>query len=205
MPGVPFARVRLCKMEGSIMNPERQRTREGVLFLVLFALTIPAANWLIGHVGTTCVPQGPCLVPVAPGLMAPSGVTMVGIALVLRDLVQRRLGTAISALAVLVGSGLSALYAPATLVLASASAFLLSELADLAVYTPLARRRLVAAVIASSCAGLVVDSIVFLWLAFGSLDFLAGQVVGKAWMVLLSIPLVAWLRRRDERLGIMPA
>lgn len=205
MPGVPFARVRLCKMEGSIMNPERQRTREGVLFLVLFALTIPAANWLIGHVGTTCVPQGPCLVPVAPGLMAPSGVTMVGIALVLRDLVQRRLGTAISALAVLVGSGLSALYAPASLVVASAIAFLLSELADLAVYTPLARRRLVAAVIASSCAGLVVDSIVFLWLAFGSLDFLTGQVVGKAWMVLLSIPLVAWLRRRDERLGIMPA
>lgn len=205
MPGVPFARVRLCKMEGSIMNPERQRTREGVLFLVLFVLTIPAANWLIGHVGTTCVPQGPCLVPVAPGLMAPSGVTMVGIALVLRDLVQRRLGTAISALAVLVGSGLSALYAPASLVVASATAFLLSELADLAVYTPLARRRLVAAVIASSCAGLVVDSIVFLWLAFGSLDFLAGQVVGKAWMVLLSVPLVAWLRRRDERLGIMPA
>jgi uncharacterized PurR-regulated membrane protein YhhQ (DUF165 family) len=192
-------------MEGSIMNPGRQRTREGVLFLVLFALTIPAANWLIGHVGTTCVPQGPCLVPVAPGLMAPSGVTMVGIALVLRDLVQRRLGTAISALAVLVGSGLSALYAPASLVVASATAFLLSELADLAVYTPLARRRLVAAVIASSCAGLVVDSIVFLWLAFGSLDFLAGQVVGKAWMVLLSVPLVAWLRRRDERLGIMPA
>lgn len=187
------------------MNPERQRTREGVLFLVLFVLTIPAANWLIGHVGTTCVPQGPCLVPVAPGLMAPSGVTMVGIALVLRDLVQRRLGTAISALAVLVGSGLSALYAPASLVVASATAFLLSELADLAVYTPLARRRLVAAVIASSCAGLVVDSIVFLWLAFGSLDFLAGQVVGKAWMVLLSVPLVAWLRRRDERLGIMPA
>jgi queuosine precursor transporter len=205
MPGMPFARVRLCKMEGSIMNPERQRTREGVLFLVLFALTIPAANWLIGHVGATCVPQGPCLVPVAPGLMAPSGVTMVGIALVLRDLVQRRLGTAISALAVLVGSGLSALFAPASLVVASATAFLLSELADLAVYTPLARRRLVAAVIASSCAGLVVDSIVFLWLAFGSFDFLAGQVVGKAWMVLLSIPLVAWLRRRDERLGIMPA
>jgi hypothetical protein len=192
-------------MEGGIMNPERQRTREGILFLVLFALTIPAANWLIGNVGTSCVPNGPCLVPVAPGLMAPSGVTMVGIALVLRDLVQRRLGTAISALAVLVGSGLSVLYAPASLVVASATAFFLSEFADLAVYTPLARRRLVAAVIASSCAGVVVDSIAFLWLAFGSLDFLAGQVVGKTWMVLLSIPLVAWLRRRDERLGIMPA
>ena len=51
---------------------------------------------------------------------------------------------------------------------------------------------------------LVVDSIVFLWLAFGSLDFLAGQVVGKAWMVLLSIPFVALLRRRDDRIGMKP-
>jgi hypothetical protein len=205
MSGLPFADAWLCKVEDGIMNPERHRTREGILFLVLFTLTIPAANWLIGNVGTACVPHGPCLVPVAPGLTAPSGVTMVGIALVLRDLVQRRLGTVISAFAVLAGSGLSALYAPASLVVASATAFLLSEFADLAVYTPLARRRLLTAVIASSCAGLVIDSIVFLWLAFGSLDFLAGQIVGKAWMVLLSIPLVAWLRRRDERLGITPA
>jgi hypothetical protein len=53
--------------------------------------------------------------------------------------------------------------------------------------------------------GLVVDSIVFLWLAFGSLDFLLGQIVGKAWMVLLSIPFVAWLRRRDRRIGMVPA
>lgn len=189
-----------------VVPPEQQRSWEGVVFLILFALTIPLANWLIGHVGTNCVgPQGPCVVPVAPGLMAPSGVMMAGIALVLRDLVQRRLGTAISALAIVFGSGLSALLAPASLVVASATAFLLSEFADLAVYTPLARRRLVAAVIASSSVGLVVDSVVFLWLAFGSLDFLAGQVVGKAWMVLLSIPFVAWLRRRDQRLGIKPA
>jgi uncharacterized PurR-regulated membrane protein YhhQ (DUF165 family) len=195
-------------MEGGVvrLDSDRQRVREGAVFLALFALTIPAANWLIGHVGTSCaVPHGPCVVPVAPGLMAPSGVMMVGIALVLRDLVQRRLGTVPSALAILFGSGLSALLAPASLVIASATAFLLSEFADLAVYTPLARRRLVAAVVASSLIGLIVDSIVFLWLAFGSLDFLAGQVVGKSWMVLLSVPFVAWLRRRDERLGITPA
>ena len=96
---------------------DRQRRQEGALFLVLFALTIPTANWLIGHVGTSCVtPQGPCVVPVAPGLMAPSGVMLVGVALVLRDLVQRRLGTALSALAILSGSALSALLAPASLV-----------------------------------------------------------------------------------------
>ncbi len=195
-------------MEGRIVNSaaERQRVREGVVFLVLFALTIPTANWLIGHAGTACVePHGPCVIPVAPGVLAPSGVTMVGVALVLRDLVQRRLGTGLSALAILCGAAISALVAPPALVVASAVAFLLSEFADLAVYTPLARRRLVAAVIASSCTGLVVDSIVFLWLAFGSLEFLLGQVVGKAWMVLLSIPFVIWLRRRDARLGIRPA
>lgn len=191
-------------MEGlaRMMETEQRRWREGLIFLVLFGLTIPLANWLIGHAGTTCVPQGPCLVPVLPGLMAPSGVTMIGVALVLRDLTQRRLGTRVSALAVLAGAALSALLAPPALVIASAAAFLLSEGADLAVYTPLARRRLVVAVVASSLVGLVIDSIVFLWLAFGSLDFLAGQVVGKAWMVLLSIPFVAWLRRRDERLGL---
>ena len=195
-------------MEDRVMMAaeERRRTREGAFFLVLFALTIPAANWLIGHVGTACMaPHGPCVVPVAPGITAPSGVMMVGVALVLRDLVQRRLGAAMSALAILVGAGISVLVAPAALILASAVAFLLSEFADLAVYTPLARRRLVAAVIASSCAGLVVDSVVFLWLAFGSLDFLLGQIIGKAWMVLLSIPFVAWLRHRDERLGMRPA
>ena len=112
---------------------ETRRRDEGVVFLALFALTIPAANWLIGHAGTVCQPQGPCLVPVAPGLMAPSGVTMAGVALVLRDLVQRRLGVAAASLAILAGAVLSAALAPAALVIASAAAFLLSEFADLAV------------------------------------------------------------------------
>lgn len=187
------------------MDIETRRWTEGVIFLVLFCLTIPVANWMLGNVGTVCPPHGPCLIPVAPGLMAPSGVLMIGAALVLRDLVQRRLGVAMSAAAILIGAGFSGLFAPLPLVIASAAAFLLSELVDLAVYTPLAKRRLMTAVLLSSVVGLVVDSIVFLWLAFGSLDFLAGQVVGKALMVLLALPLVAWLRRRDERLGMVPA
>lgn len=188
-----------------MMDNEKRRRFEGSIFLVLFCLTIPAANWMIGHVGTVCVPNGLCLVPVAPGIMAPSGVLMVGAALVLRDLVQRRLGVEFGIGAIIVGAAISAGLAPPSLVLASAVAFLLSEFADFAVYTPLARRRLVAAVFASSIVGLVVDSLVFLWLAFGSLEFLLGQIVGKLWMVLLAVPLVALLRRRDERLGLRPA
>jgi uncharacterized PurR-regulated membrane protein YhhQ (DUF165 family) len=181
-----------------------QRWVEGGIFLFLFCLTVPVANWMIGHVGTVCVPNGPCLIPVAPKLMAPSGVLMIGIALVLRDLVQRRLGFRFAVAAILIGAALSALVAPVSLVVASASAFLLSEFADLVVYTPLARKRMVTAVVLSSMVGLVIDSIVFLWLAFGSLEFLAGQVVGKAWMVLLSIPFVVLLRRRDEKIGLEP-
>ena len=181
-----------------------QRWVEGGIFLFLFCLTVPVANWMIGHVGTVCVPNGPCLIPVAPKLMAPSGVLMIGIALVLRDLVQRRLGFRFALAAILIGAALSGLVAPVSLVIASASAFLLSEFADLVVYTPLARKRMVTAVVLSSMVGLVIDSIVFLWLAFGSLEFLAGQVVGKAWMVLLSIPFVVLLRRRDEKIGLEP-
>ena len=182
-----------------------QRRIEGLIYLALFALTIPAANWMIGHFGTVCPPQGPCLIPVAPGLMAPSGVLMIGLALVLRDLVQRRLGLMAAVGAIALGAALSVLLAPPAIVIASGTAFLVSEVADLFVYTPLQRRHFVLAVLVSSFVGLVADSAVFLYLAFGSLDFLAGQVVGKAWMVLLAIPLVRWLRRRDERLGLMPA
>lgn len=163
--------------------------------LALFLACIPAANYLIGNVGTVCVPQGPCLVPVAPGLMAPSGVLTIGAALVLRDVVQRQLGAYWALGAVAAGTALSVAVAPAALVFASGCAFLLSELADFAVYTPLQRRRLVLAVVLSSMLGLVVDSLVFLQLAFHSHEFLLGQVVGKAWAVLLSIPLIHWLRR----------
>lgn len=187
------------------MSLDRRRLLEGLFCLFAFTACIPLANWMIGHVGTVCVPQGPCLIPVAPGITAPSGVLMVGLALVLRDLLQRRLGAIFALAAIAVGTLLSALLAPPALVMASAGAFLFSELVDFAVYTPLQRRRLVLAVLASSAAGLVIDSIVFLWLAFGSLDYLGGQIIGKGWMVLLALPLIAWLRQRDERIGLVPA
>lgn len=177
------------------MPADRTGARVGVAALLLFLASVPFANWLIQHVGTVCVPAGPCLVPVAPGILAPSGVLAVGAALVLRDVVQRCLGAPWGIGAIVLGAVLSTLIAPPSLVLASGAAFLLSEFADFAIYTPLQRRGLLLAVLASSLAGLVVDSLVFLTLAFGSLDFLAGQVIGKAWAVLASVPLIRLLRR----------
>ncbi len=176
---------------------------EALGYFLGFIACIPMANWMIGHVGTVCVPQGPCLVPVAPWgpggmpLMAPSGVLMIGLALVLRDLVQRRLGRFVAITAIVAGAALSGAVAPPALIVASATAFLLSELADFAVYTPLQSRGLVLAVFASGVVGLVVDSVLFLWLAFGNLDYLAGQILGKLWMVLLALPVVYWIRKRE--------
>src|SRR5262249_58697 len=164
MPGLPVAGRRVRQMDVDAMIETRRRD-EGIVFLVLFALTIPVANWLSGHAGTVCEREGAWVMWVGGGLMAASGVSMAGVALVLRDLVQRRLGVAASSLAILAGAALSALLAPPALVIASAAAFLLSEFADLAVYTPLARRGLLIAVVASGVVGLVVDSVVFLWLA----------------------------------------
>ena len=144
-------------------------------------------------------------ISVAPGLMAPSGVVMIGLALVLRDLVQRRLGTKIAIFAIMAGAIISAIFAPPALVVASLLAFLFSEFADLLVYTPLQRRKLVLAVFASGCVGLVIDSVVFLHLAFGNLEFINGQIIGKTWVIFLSLPAIFWFRKRDERLGIEPA
>ena len=166
----------------------------GYLALAAFALTIPAANWVIGNVGA-CYQPGLCLVPVAPGLMAPSGVLMIGLALVLRDVVHERLGWKWAVGAVLIGAALSGFLAPPALVIASAAAFLFSEMADLAVYTPLRERKLWLAVLASGIAGAVVDSAIFLQLAFGSLDFIAGNIAGKVWMSALAVPVIFGLRR----------
>ena len=170
----------------------------GFSSLVGFLLTIPLANYFVSRVSWVCPPDAPCLIPVAPGVMSPSGVVWAGTALILRDLVQRQLGVAWSTVGVLAGAALSYWISPA-LALASAVAFLISELIDLAVYTPLQRKGLITAVVASSLVGLMADSISFLWLAFGSLDHLLGQALGKAWMIILSLPFLYWLRIRDQR------
>ncbi|MDE2385714.1 MAG: VUT family protein [Alphaproteobacteria bacterium] len=178
---------------------------QGLVFLALYVACVPLANWMVGHVGTFCVPDGPCMVPVWLGLAAPSGVIAIGFALVLRDLVQRRLGLSWSLGAIALGAVISWAISPAALVLASVAAFAFSELADALVFTPLQKRGLVLAVLVSSLAGIVVDSVLFLSLAFHSLDFLGGQIVGKLWAVLVALPLIHLLRQWDQRRGLQPA
>jgi uncharacterized PurR-regulated membrane protein YhhQ (DUF165 family) len=160
-----------------------------MLYLVGYIATIVLANWAIQMFG---------LVPVGPGLVAPAGVYFAGLAFTFRDLVQEALGRRWTFLAIVVGASLSALISP-QFALASGVAFLLGETADFAVYTPLRERNWLGAVFASNVVGLLADSALFLTLAFGSLDLLAGQVVGKGWMTLAAIAALSLWRRRPGR------
>lgn len=133
--------------------------------IAAYAGCIWLANWLLFNVGTPG-PGGIHTIPVWPGVAAPSGVLAAGATLTLRDAVQRRSGLAASFVAVLLGTTLTALVSPAA-ALASGTAFLVAELLDLGVYTRL-RRRFAVAVFASNLVGSVVDSVLFLSLAFGA-------------------------------------
>jgi uncharacterized PurR-regulated membrane protein YhhQ (DUF165 family) len=161
--------------------------------LLGYIACIPLANWLIVRFG---------VVPVGFGLLAPAGVYAAGAAFTLRDLVQETSGRRWAVFAVFAGALLSLVIAP-TFAFASAVAFLVSEGLDLLVYTPLRSRHWIGAIVASNTVGLVVDSIIFLALAFGSLDFLAGQLVGKAWMTALAA-LTVWSWRLARKRMVAP-
>jgi hypothetical protein len=157
-----------------------------MIALAGYILCIVAANATLALIG---------LVPVGFGLMAPAGVLWAGLALTMRDLTQDALGKRAVLFAIVAGAALSWLISPA-FALASGIAFLVSELADFAVYSPIRRRHWLTAVALSNTVGLLVDSVLFLTLAFGSLEFLAGLVVGKVWVTVGTVVVLAVVRRR---------
>lgn len=161
------------------------------LFAALFLSCVPIANWLIGNVGIVCVPSGPCLIPVAPGLMAPSGVLMIGAALVLRDIIHERMGRLAVFALVITGSLLSLSVAPAALAVASATAFLFSELLDFGVYDRLRRRSMAVAVAVSGLAGAVADSLLFSYLAFGTVSWAPGLILAKLYASIIYAAVLA--------------
>jgi hypothetical protein len=169
--------------------------RVGFVALAVYGLSVYLANWLIHNVGMP-VPGGNHLIPVGLGLLAPSGTVMAGVTLVARDVLQRTIGRKWSVLVIVPGTLLTALLSP-QLAVASGAAFLLGELFDYAVYTPLQAQRFVLAVFASGIVGSVVDSILFLHLAGIPLSLaLPGTVLGKFWVMVVAIPAARYLRTR---------
>lgn len=175
-----------------------------IALFAAFVGTIVAANWALARYG---------IVGIGFGLAAPAGVYFAGLAFGLRDALHELGGRAWVLAAIVAGAGVSFFagdavtipggYAP--LAVASGAAFALSELADLAVYEPLRRRQWSAAVVASNVVGAVVDSVLFLVLAFGSPAHWFGNTVGKVYMVAAALPVVWLARRAVSRLHLQPA
>jgi queuosine precursor transporter len=161
-----------------------------------FVGTVYAANWLLTTYG---------VIHLFGGLYAPAGVFAAGLGFLLRCALQEVAGRVWVLCAILVGAALSYWLGASALIpgghvsiaVASACAFTFSELADYGVYTPLRARSIIGSLTAAQVVGATVDSLLFLWLAFGAAaipSLFWGQVVGKMLMVLPAVVLIAAYR-----------
>ena len=157
----------------------------GPLSALGFVGSVIAANYVTTRYG---------FIPVGFGLTATAGTFAAGFALALRDATQDAWGRKAVLAVIVIGAGLSFLIADPFIALASAAAFLLSELADFAIYTPLRQRstlgdrRWAVAVVASNTVGAIIDTAVFLGIAFGAaaiMPGMVGQFVGKGWATVI--------------------
>ena len=156
--------------------------------------------WLAGFIGSIVVANYATsmlgLVPIGFGLAVTAGTFAAGAALILRDGLQVTAGRKWAVVAVIVGALLSYLLADPFIALASGIAFLVSELVDFAVFTPLRQRSLPRAVLVSSVVSAPVDTVLFLHIAgFGvTLQAVMGQLIVKTAMALAAAAYLVWRR-----------
>jgi uncharacterized PurR-regulated membrane protein YhhQ (DUF165 family) len=151
---------------------------------VIYIALVVLVNWAF-----TVVP----LVQLPGGTMWPPVALLVGFVFVARDFAQREIGHYVL-VAMAIGLAISYVMAGPQVAIASAAAFLVSELADWAVYS-FTKRPLSERILYSSVLGTPIDSVVFL----GMVGFLsvAGAVAMTA-SKLLGALIVWWLVRRRE-------
>ena len=161
---------------------------------VAFLACILAANYATTRWG---------MVPVGFGLMATAGTYFAGATFVLRDLIQDLTGRRVVLVLIMWGAALSFAVSAPFIAIASAVAFGLSELADLAIYQPLRRRGYVRAAVASNVVGSFVDTVAFLAIAgFPAWASLPGQMAGKLTVtpaVVAGVVIVRALSRQPVR------
>ena len=157
--------------------------------LAAYIASIVVANGMTARFG---------LVPIGFGLMVTAGTFAAGFALVARDGVQMEGGRRVVLAAIFAGAILSALTSNAALAFASGIAFLVSELVDLGVFTPLRGRSLPLAVLLSSVVSAPVDTVLFLRLAGFPVTWqaVAGQFIVKTAIAGI---VAAWLTQRRRR------
>lgn len=172
------------------------------LTTAVYAAAVVLANVLTSRYG---------LVSVGFGLLVTAGTYAAGAALLARDFVQRhaaallgRRAGIVYVLATILMAGLVswALSTPG-LALASTVAFLVAELVDLSVFTPLRERAgFLTGALVSNVVSAPVDTLLFLWIAGFPITTSAvgGQFVGKVlWATIVPLALWALLHVRSYR------
>ena len=146
--------------------------RTAALAIAGYIGTIVLANWMTSTFG---------LVPIGFGLLVTAGTFAAGFALILRDAVQVTAGRIAALLAILVGCEVSYVISDPFIAVASAIAFLVSELVDMGLFTPLRRRSVALAVLVSSVVSAPIDTVLFLHIAgFGvTWQAVLGQFIVK--------------------------
>lgn len=154
--------------------------------------SIVLANYLSSEYG---------LVTAGFGLMVSAGTYAAGLALGLRDALHEVGGIRWVVAAIAGGIAVSFLMGDGRIAIASAVAFGVAELLDLAVYTPLRRRNWRSAVFASNAIGAIADTLLFLTIAGFPVtaQSVGGQLLVKVvWMTALAI-LVGEVAIRSRR------
>lgn len=167
-----------------------------MIYLLSYIVCIVAANWALVTFG---------IIPIGFGLLAPAGVLFAGLTFTFRNLTQQTMGRRYGFLAIAAGAVLSYVISSGDTIpgghvpvaVASGLTFALSESADALVWTNLRGKGYwTGAMVAGDITGQVIDSIIFIVLAFGAPMLgvlLLGQIVGK-WYTLL--PAIAFTKFR---------
>ncbi|MEV6602732.1 VUT family protein [Kutzneria sp. NPDC051319] len=174
-PPVKASLLALGRWSGD--ETRRRVTGTSLVVLAAYIGTIVTANWASTHWSALYV--GPVAVP--------AGTLWAGVTFTLRDLLHEYLGGRGVFAAIAAGAGLSWLLATPQIAMASVLAFTVSELIGSLVYSRLRAWSLLRAVLGSNLVGLNIDSALFVPLAFGSLAFVPGQIMGKTVATVLTV------------------
>ena len=153
-------------------------------YTTLYVFLIVAVNYAFSVVPLVKLPDGTLWPPVS---------LVVGFVFVVRDFAQREIGHRVL-LAMLAGAVISYFMASPIVAVASAAAFLVSEMTDWAIYS-FTRRPLSQRILFSSAISAPVDSIVFL-AGVGILS--AAGVVAMTASKMIGALVVWWMVRRRE-------
>ncbi len=162
------------------MHTSPMRKYEGIIYLVGFIGSIWFANWLVTHWGTVRFGDGPWVIPVWPGGLTPSG---------------NPIYAPSGVLAIGVGFTLRDLVQRRLGVKVAIVAIVVGTLLSAALDPSLALASGVAFLLAET-----LDLVVYTPLQRRHL----GQVIGKAWMTLVAIPVVRGIRELDRQREIAP-